>query len=247
MIVAGDELAVDGVDAVRRRDSEPLRGGAVRGHAAEDVNGAVALEHRVVRARAHPFARIVREEEELMRIPDRCRSEQHRIHEAENCGVRSDTKRGGDDRGRCEAWRLRHRTQRIPRVLSNLVNDAQPARLPALFFDALGASEFDARAPFGLGARYARVDEIVGVGVEVKAEVFRHPLFEGAAMEQPCHERAQPLQQFTPRPESCRGPRRWPRPDASNPGLPRESAVARLWSRCSTWPSAGSRSRPTPR
>jgi hypothetical protein len=81
-------------------------------------------------------------------------------------------------------------------VLSEFVEQAKAARLPALILDALNAAEFNACPSKGFVARYTGADEVLDVGFKMKSDFVGHPGFKPIAAEESVDERTQASEQL---------------------------------------------------
>jgi hypothetical protein len=122
----------------------------------------------------------VGEKEQLGRIPERQRAEDHRIHQAEDRRVGPDSQGERQDGHRGESQCLSHRSDGVADVLPKLVDEAQPPRLPAFFHHALHTAELETRAPRRFCRRDASAHEVAGVRIHVEAHLVVHAGFETA-------------------------------------------------------------------
>jgi hypothetical protein len=121
------------------------------------------------------------EEVEPIGLPDRERPQQHRVDEAENGRVRADPEAERNDRYCRERWCPPHEPERIPDVLPQPVEEAQPTRLPAVVTNAIDSAKRHPCLSHRRVWRQAAALQIGGVGVDVELELLRHAVLESAA------------------------------------------------------------------
>ena len=170
------------IEVVERRNRVPLL-----------ADGGVALPHH----------------DDLVRIGVGQRLQQHRIHHAEDCGVRADAEGERHDGDRGEPQISAHHPERISRVLCDVGQQRAGTDTARALFHGIDAADFDERGtPRRLG-RLACGDFLVGQQVDVPVDVRAKVIIAPAAAQQiPC-ERTEPLHQ---RPARCHdaGPSAWP-------------------------------------
>jgi len=75
------------------------------------------------------------------------RPEQHRIHHAEDRGVRSNTQRQREHRSCGEARSAQHRAQAVAQILQQSFREVHATRFAAFFLRVLDSAKFQPRAP----------------------------------------------------------------------------------------------------
>src|SRR5262245_14352739 len=149
----------------------------------------VALAIEIVRIRERPGVAELCAERRLFAEREQPRwvsvgqwLEQHPVDEREHHGGGADADR---ERGNRHGGKSRPRVQRTNRkanVEDEIVEPPRAAGIPARFLDLLDAAELDLRAPSRLVGGAAGLDQVRGVFVDVKLELFSKLLFEPAAM-----------------------------------------------------------------
>ena len=186
---------------------------------------------------------------QAFRLGDRHRTQQELAVEGEDRGVRPDAEGQRHDRHARDDRGLDEHAQRQPDVghhLLQLIGQPQAPCLPARVLRAFDAAEVDAGAPHRFPPGHAGADQVLGIRVEMKADLFVEGVLEALPPGPRPQERAQAREHVTPRPGWRRGPPPWRRRAVPSPPPPPGSAAARRGSGGSTWRGAGFRSRPIP-
>src|SRR5438128_9091108 len=107
----------------------------------------------------------------------RQRAEQHRVHNTKDRRVRSNAERQCDH-GNCRKTRsTQHRTHAVAQVLEQSFHKRSATRLPALFFGAFEAAEFEACAAHGFLARNTAANQVFGIRFQMETELGVHFAF----------------------------------------------------------------------
>ena len=152
------------------------------------------LEARIRRAAA--AARLpagVVDEEQVLRIVDRQRLEQHRVDEREDRRVGADPeseRQQGDER---ECRRPAQEPKRVADVAAQLVEQPQADRVAAFLLARRNAAELGERAPAGFLLRHAAPPQIGLIELEVGPHLVLHLALEVSA----------PAADAKPRPDAC--------------------------------------------
>ena len=127
-----------------------------------------------------------------------------------------------------------------------LVGEPQAARSPAVVLRRLDAAELHPGAARRLVPGHPGAHQLLGAGFEMKPHLIVEGVLEAVPPGPRAEERSQAREHVTP-PGGWLGERRpWPPRAVPSPPPPPRAAAGRRRSDGSTWPGAGSRSRPIP-
>ena len=139
--------------------------------------------------------------QESLRLRKGKRSEQNAVYDGEHNRGRADAQRQDQRGDRCESGFSPERPHRVSRVLRKILQPARAAGIPALFFHLLGAADSEpGLAPRLRGIEAAR-DEIVGVPIQMKAQLFFELLLHPGPLKQtgpPVHRTAPSIARIRP-------------------------------------------------
>ncbi len=135
------------------------------------------------------------ERHDAIRIGDGERTEQQRVHDAEDGGVGADAqgKRRDGDGG--EGGRAPQRAHGVAHVLRERLNQGPRPCVAHLRLDLLGAAELDARGPPGRPRFHAAGDVLVFEQVEVGPQFVVERLLDAGAPDEVSDEAASPGEQ----------------------------------------------------
>ena len=136
----------------------------------------------------------MREKHELVDVRERQRAQKHRVHQAEDCGVRADAQGKREHGSGRKAWSLSHQARGVAHVLAELVEETNAARLTAVLFRRIEPTEFEPGPPPGFLAAQAGPLQIGGLELQVQIHFVAHLALEPIAASEDPDERSQPRQ-----------------------------------------------------
>src|SRR6476620_4877148 len=145
--------------------------------------------HRDGRAR---IRRLFAQRDEPMGFRIWQRTQEHRVDEAEDRGVRSDAEREREHGDRREARALPKRAQRVSSVLQRALDQADAARVTALLAALIDAAKLTKRREPRVFGRHAGGQVRLNLTVEVIADFLVHFLFDAPAPQERARLKPQP-------------------------------------------------------
>ena len=115
---------------------------------------------------------------------------EHLVRDGEDGGVGADgqSERGDGDGG--EAGGFAENANRVAEVGAEVVEEAKAESGANVVFDGVGRAKLEAGLPGGITRREALQHEVLGVGLQVKAEFVIHVGFKAGAMDEGAQEDA---------------------------------------------------------
>ncbi len=176
--------------------------GAIRGHTRErgDLSTPVVVvgQRGAIVGDAGLWIRVV-DAHQPIRVWKRQRPQEQRVNDREDREVRADADRQRRESGGGEAGRPPEQPNRVARIATYSVEHPQPACVTAVVLDAFEPAEFHACAAHGFLHRHSGAHQIVGVLLEVEAQLLGHAVLEPAPAHERAHQRSQPLHHLKPR------------------------------------------------
>jgi hypothetical protein len=140
----------------------------------EGVERTIPLGNFAIGVKRHVGARPVGnipDHHDPIRLRVRQRRKQNGIHRAENRGIGADAEREREDGDGSEAGRFAQVAKGVTNILHQRFKEVRSARLAAFFFDLVGASEFETRAPPRFRERHASLNEFLSLPLEMKSQL----------------------------------------------------------------------------
>ncbi len=173
------------LDALRRIPADEVEGPRLRHAEAREAMIALAeggkLQHRHaerIEALAHGHA-----EDQPVEAGDRQPAQQQGVGRAEDGGVGADAERQGEHRDGGEARILAQHARAEAQVSRQGLGESHAERVPAFLLGAIDAAEVQPRLPHRRRPRHAAADQVLGVRLEVEAELRIHVAFPARAPE----------------------------------------------------------------
>ena len=127
------------------------------------------------------------EAHELVSVRIGERLDQHRIDDAEDRRRRANPQREGDESRRGEARRPPQRADDVPQVAKKVVEGHRAELIARALSRPIDRAELEERLPPRLVGRQAGATILLGLLIEMKADLFVEPAFEGAKSRQRTH------------------------------------------------------------